>query len=156
MAILKYSVLISSPMLRSPQAEAAAVVDPEPMNGSRMTPSPSGSAARTSCRRKCCGLSDGCGAISRSRPRAGEEQIKSRNGSVAEIRRSPPVFYVQRLSCTRPSRGLRTGSLGRITGYGRIPVVVPSGVKRFDPSVHSGTPSGHSDMLIEKSSFTWS
>src|SRR5437016_333893 len=36
-------------MLASPRAVAAATVEPEPMKGSRITPSPRGKAARTSC-----------------------------------------------------------------------------------------------------------
>ena len=47
-----YSALISMPMLLKPIAVAAATVDPEPMNGSRMTPLPRGRAAWTSCRMK--------------------------------------------------------------------------------------------------------
>src|SRR6266446_2583935 len=106
-AIVKYSSLTSSPTLRNSQAVAAAIVEPEPMNGSRMVPSPSGSAARTICLRKFCGFNDGCGAISLSRRLAGEDKMRSLKGSDSEIRRKPPVFHFLRLSWTLPSQGLR-------------------------------------------------
>ncbi len=77
------------------------------MNGSRITPSPNGSAARTSCRMKACGLSDGCGAIFRSSRRAGADWITSTNGFLPETRRKPPAPHLRRLSCTRPSHGFR-------------------------------------------------
>src|SRR2546422_9340343 len=106
-AVEKYSVLNSRPMLLSPQAVAAAIVEPEPMNGSKIVPSPSGSAARAICRRKFCGFKDGCGAISLSRRLAGDDWIRSLKGSESEIRRNPPVFHFLRLSWTLPSHGLR-------------------------------------------------
>src|ERR1700682_1245523 len=51
-AISKYSPLLSKPMLRNPQAVAAAIVEPEPIKGSRMEPSSNGREARTICRMK--------------------------------------------------------------------------------------------------------
>src|SRR5947207_8122956 len=94
-------------MLLSPQALDAAIVDPEPMKGSRIVPSPSGSAACTICLRKFCGFKDGCGAISLSRRLAGEERMRSLKGSESEIRCNPPVFHFLKLSWTLPSQGLR-------------------------------------------------
>ena len=73
LAISKYSALVSRPMLARPIAVAAAIVEPDPMKGSRITPSPNGRAARTICRRNAWGFSDGCGASRRSSPRAGDE-----------------------------------------------------------------------------------
>src|SRR5712664_2028136 len=40
-------------------AVAAAMVEPEPMKGSGIVPSPRGSRARTMMRMKCCGLRHG-------------------------------------------------------------------------------------------------
>ena len=53
-------------MLRYPIASAAAMVDPDPANGSRMIPFPNGNAALTNCRRKDCGFKLGWGANDRS------------------------------------------------------------------------------------------
>lgn len=72
-ASLKYSESTSIPMLSSPQAVAAAIVEPEPMNGSKIVPSASGRDARTICRMKPWGFKVGWGAIFFSSPRAGEE-----------------------------------------------------------------------------------
>src|SRR5260221_11659345 len=40
-------------------------------------------------------------------PRAGDDAIRSLNGSSPEMRRKPPVFHLRRVSRTRPSHGLR-------------------------------------------------
>lgn len=59
-----------------------------------------------------CGFSDGCGAIPRSSRRAGAEAITSKNGFSPDILRNPPVAHFRRLSCTRPSQGLRKSPQG--------------------------------------------
>ena len=97
----------SIPTLRYPTAMDAAIVEPAPMKGSRMIPSPRGNAARTICRMKACGFSDGCGAILRSSERVGADAMTSAKGASFETLLSPPVFHLRRLSCTRPSHGLR-------------------------------------------------
>jgi len=99
-------------MLFRPQALAAAIVEPDPINGSRIVPSPNGSEARTIWRIKCWGFNEGCGAASRSPFRATDEGITSRNGSSGEILLNPPVFHLRRLSCTRPSQGFRNSPHG--------------------------------------------
>lgn len=108
----KYSASISIPILSRPHAIAAAIVDPDPMNGSTMMPFPIGSEARTICRMKLCGFKDGWGATVLSNPRAGDDWMRSRNGSSADRRASPPVIHFRRLSWTRPSHGLRNSPHG--------------------------------------------
>jgi len=93
-------------------ASAAANVEPDPAKGSKSTPCPSGSTPRTSFRRKAWGLRLGCGARARSLLRVGEEAMTSPKGLSALGRRKPPVFHFRRLSCTRPSIGLRNSSQG--------------------------------------------
>jgi hypothetical protein len=96
------------PMLAYPTASAAANVEPDPANGSRSVPAPSGNTARTSLRRNSCGFNDGWGAIWRSALGVGLERITSPNGCSADGRRKPPVIHFRRLSCTRSSGGRRS------------------------------------------------
>lgn len=70
------------------------------MNGSASTPSPSGSAARTTCRRKLCGLRLGWSDILRSRLGVRSLGITSPNGKPSARRRRPPVPYSRRQSLT--------------------------------------------------------
>ena len=55
---------------------------------------------------------DGCGAISRSPFGVGRDGITSPNGRSGDGRRNPPVLWRLRLSCTRPSTGLRSTTHG--------------------------------------------
>src|SRR2546428_213264 len=100
------------PILGYPTEFAAASVEPDPANGSRITPSPSGSAARTTRLRKSCGFNDGWGTILRSALDVGLDRITSPNGLSADGRRKPPVLHLRRLSCTRPSIGRRNTTHG--------------------------------------------
>src|SRR6202048_5347830 len=111
-AIFTYFGSLATPILLYPRKLAAANVDPLPANGSSTTPSPNGSAARTSLRIKSCGFSDGCGATLRSTFKVGREGITSPNGGSFDGRRKPPVLYLRRLSWTRPSIGRRSTTHG--------------------------------------------
>ena len=82
------------------QLSAAAMVEPEPMKGSRTTPSPSGSRARTRMRMKCCGLRQGWSEMASSQSGVRPLAITSGSGLSAERRRSPPVFQRRRFSAT--------------------------------------------------------
>src|SRR5436190_49297 len=83
-----------------------------PAKVSSTVPSPSGNTARTIFRMNACGFRLGCGASARSCLRVGADAITSPNGWSFEGRRNPPVFHRRRLSCTRPSIGLRKISHG--------------------------------------------
>src|SRR6266446_4267766 len=74
-AIWKYVGSRSKPILSYPTELAAARVEPEPANGSRITPSPRGKTALTTHRKKSWGFNDGCGAISFSAREVGFERI---------------------------------------------------------------------------------
>jgi len=106
--MLTYRSSASTPTLSCPTALAAASVEPEPANGSRITPSSSGRTDRTKCRKNACGLSEGWGAMARSARGVGLDLITSPNGRSAPIRRYPPVFHFRKLSWTRPSNGRRS------------------------------------------------
>ncbi len=101
-----------------PHRDAAASVAPEPANGSMTMPSPSGSTVRTTCRRKAWGFRLGWGANRRSSGRVGLDWITSPKGCASDTRRSPPVLHFLRLSCTRPSSGLRKSSQGSYIDLG--------------------------------------
>ena len=95
----------SSPMLFSPNDSAAAIVDPDPMNGSSTMPLPNGNDAHTICFISMLGFSEGCGAIFFSRPLAGPATIKSLKGISGDGRRSAPVPHLFKLSLILPSMG---------------------------------------------------
>jgi hypothetical protein len=111
-AMRKNALEISKPILRNPRDSAAAIVEPEPMNGSTTIPRPQGSTACTISLINACGFSDGCGASERSFFGAGPEIIRSRNGTSHDGRRRAPVLQRFRFSRTNPSQGLRKMSQG--------------------------------------------
>ncbi len=85
------STSIPTPLYSS--ASQAASVEPLPAKGSRIVPSPRGSTARASCRRKACGSKLGCGASDRSSARVGLLTITSLNGPAGRRRRPPFSTY---------------------------------------------------------------
>ena len=110
LAIVKYLESNSTPTLLRPRYDAAAMVDPAPMNGSSTTPFPRGSEARTKNLINACGFNDGCFARARSCRRAGGTSTRSGKGVSSEGRRRAPVPYLFRFSITRPSHDFRKRS----------------------------------------------